>query len=585
MSIPFNLQYFVENELNDRYAWMLTGIAAAIWIGYGLLMYWLQKYCRQKSRRGIVYRAYLHIQRLWYSFNGCIRLEVPLKRDPLYFQPSLVLLLFIYIIVNMRLCYVGTEKIDYEPRYYIVGKRVGKISLGNLPVLLVLITKNDVVAWLTGFSADKINLLHRWMGRCMWLMFVAHFCLTITYWVRVGFPGMITIPPQIFGMIGFGMMTICTWLSMRFMRKWSYEFFLFNHGFAAGFGLLMVFFHSLGPGKAHILFAVHLVALDRVWAQMGRSLINKYISPTKCRAKVTTIEDAVVVNIPMEKKKWKFFSWGSWKAGQHYYLRVGRVRRIQWHPFTVASVASSGNIKMVIRKRGGFTKALFTQVSKERQKQNLGDDCEVEMKVMVHGPYGARIQPLLSFDSVLFISGGSGGSFTFPLAIDLLQNIAERNASQDFVGRPTEARVTFIWYCRTENHIEWYRDELNLLEELSQDLNVQIRVLVTRKSEVQLDREDSNSSKKRIADETTIIKRSPSSSSTPRMSIEYEKIPTDEIVNNEVDVLIGGGMSKSLAVMGCGPLAMLETIEYQCQQNRWRSGAPDIYSFMEKYVV
>lgn len=107
----------------------------------------------------------------------------------------------IYAAINGIFCVIQTADIDYEPRFYIVGKRIGKIAIGNLPILNIMILKNDLVTAVTGLQHDRIEMMRHWVGRLIWLMITIHISLTVTYWIGLDFQVMIYIPPQIFGMI------------------------------------------------------------------------------------------------------------------------------------------------------------------------------------------------------------------------------------------------------------------------------------------------------------------------------------------------------------------------------------------------
>ena len=68
---------------------------------------------------------------------------------------------------------------------------------------------------------------------------------------------------------------------------------------------------------------------------------------------------------------------------------------LQYHPFTISSLAESGEMKLLIRVERGFTRKLM------RHLEQVDHD-EVTIKAMFHGPYGARYQPLITFDTCLF---------------------------------------------------------------------------------------------------------------------------------------------------------------------------------------
>lgn len=86
-------------------------------------------------------------------------------------------------------------------------------------------------------------------------------------------------------------------------------------------------------------------------------------------------------------------------------------------------------MKLLIRVERGFTRKLM------RHLEQVDHD-EVTIKAMFHGPYGARYQPLITFDTCLFFAAGSGGAFTFPVCLDLLNQIDRRDQEGDVLFRP-----------------------------------------------------------------------------------------------------------------------------------------------------
>ena len=74
---------------------------------------------------------------------------------------------------------------------------------------------------------------------------------------------------------------------------------------------------------------------------------------------------------------------------------MGKIKFFQYHPFTISSLAESGEMKLLIRVERGFTRKLM------RHLEQVDHD-EVTIKAMFHGPYGARYQPLITLIRVYF---------------------------------------------------------------------------------------------------------------------------------------------------------------------------------------
>lgn len=123
--------------------------------------------------------------------------------------------------------------------------------------------------------------------------------------------------------------------------------------------------------KAAVIIAVHIVVADRIVTRII-GFVHKSTSPTKGLANFKildddTVEVVVLVKNLMNQNKWYAMilpKIGSWNVGQHVYLTVSKISRLQYHPFTIASMPSTGDIRLVIRKQNGFTKI-------DRESKNL----------------------------------------------------------------------------------------------------------------------------------------------------------------------------------------------------------------------
>lgn len=621
MAIKFSDQYLVEKKRNDDFEGLIFFVSAMSLIIYGLIFHWLPRLLRGKREvETLKYKPVFKFIQLWEKLTGCVGVKIPFKKNKFYFQPSLIFLSVIFIVINGAFCYVETGDIDYEPRSYIIGKRIGRVAVGNFPMLNIMILKHDLVTSITGLQADRIEVMHHWMGRLIWLMITVHMSLTITYWLDLDFEVMIYIPPQIFGMIAYSTMFLLTWGSMRFIRKWSYDFFLIQHKVLAIIMFLMAFFHN-PSNRAAVLIAVHVVVIDRVLTRII-GVIHKRTSPTKGLSDFKILDDDTIqvkieIKSIMNQGKWyaKILpKIGSWKAGQHIYLNVGKVSLFQYHPFTIASLPSSGEIKLIIRKQKGFTKRLMRKIEKVQHDEDQEPGC-VKLKASLWGPYGAKHQPLLTFDSALFVGAGSGASFTFPMALDLLETIRKRDEAGDYLFRPNKAHIKIIWMIREIENILWFEDILSQLTQYVELGVVSVDIYVTQsqpgklicneivekqpeigmKDEIRKEKisKDISSTRERVKDldETTSsdsssISYTSSNIDLSKISIHHWRPDVPSLIKETVSYMITEdklSTYKSLAVVGCGPDLLTNQMKEECQRNRWRKNSPDIYCHTEKF--
>lgn len=120
----------------------------------------------------------------------------------------------------------------------------------------------------------------------------------------------------------------------------------------------------------------------------------------------------------------------TWKAGQHAYIVMPSVSAFPFeaHPFTISSIsdpidgtAPSGENDLVFLIRGmnGFTKRL---------REHTDSKGQGSVACLVDGPYGYP-PDLTTFDTSIFIAGGSGITYTLPLLLDAVRYVSFHGSS------------------------------------------------------------------------------------------------------------------------------------------------------------
>jgi predicted ferric reductase len=114
-------------------------------------------------------------------------------------------------------------------------------------------------------------------------------------------------------------------------------------------------------------------------------------------------------------------------AGTHAFLWIPAIRAIETHPFTIVSTKP---LEFVIAAYDGFTRDLHAFAQKNPGKT---------LKASIDGPYGT-VPDFAAFNKVLFIAGGSGASFTFGVAVDLIRKL----------GDSRKTAIEFVWAIREQ---------------------------------------------------------------------------------------------------------------------------------------
>ncbi|PFH46223.1 hypothetical protein AMATHDRAFT_51205 [Amanita thiersii Skay4041] len=352
--------------------------------------------------------------------------------------------------------------------------RAGFLAVAQLPPLFLFATKNSILSLLLGpgVGYEKLNFVHRWAGRCLFLGGVIHGSLWIRNHREYGLP-IIGMQKETSGVACLGLLCILVATSLRPVRRFAWKFFWIVHflGFIAFF--ITLCYHTT-------------YARPWVYAPLALYGLDLLMRMIKIR-----IKDAVL--IPMDKQMTLIhipYTTSGWIAGQHVRLRVFFQGRIfESHPLTIMSAPPSegclacplestkekcgeseeyeisktsyegSGLLLGARAVGRWTKALNNFARHEGQRlqalhRNKGKACDedpnVPVHVMVDGPYGGCSIDPSSYATVLLVSGGSGATFSIGLLDSLVGKCMRDN------GNILTRKIEFVWFVRSYAAIQWF---------------------------------------------------------------------------------------------------------------------------------
>jgi len=177
--------------------------------------------------------------------------------------------------------------------------------------------------------------------------------------------------------------------------------------------------------------------------------------------------------------------WNTWTPGSHVRLSIPSIGLLQPHPFTIASIASDGNIQLYIRARKGLTQRLY-----EKTAGAILSGRPVGLKVHFEGLYLSKTPSFQQFDVVLLVSSGIGVTFTIPILRDLVQHVKQIEEGQNCRCK----RIGFVWVVKHQGsfpmknllivaELSWFANELSNILDTAYGL-VAMRLYVTRDPEV-----------------------------------------------------------------------------------------------------
>ncbi|KAH8897421.1 putative ferric reductase transmembrane component [Thozetella sp. PMI_491] len=334
-----------------------------------------------------------------------------------------------------------------------IATRTGYMALACLPFLIILATKANMIASLTGVSHDRLMVFHTWVAWAMLVLALVHtfpfivfhtwkgdmvtlWNTSVVYWT-----GVAALIPQAY----------LTFMSLPRIRNKYYEFFKATHYIAAILFVVFFFIHCdfrLTSWDYFIATGV-LYTVSFLYSQI-RTYFEHGISQRATVVRVS--QNTLKVTVPVKNM--------TWQPGQHVFLRflAFGLHAFTAHPFTICSSATmkssdkSGERALVfyVRPRWGVTCRLAAAVA--RQPGGL------TVPVLIEGPYGGlQTRPLNSYDRALVIGCGIGAGFSLPFVMEWA--LMKSRVPSDNGGK-LASRLQVIIATRDAELIEWYEAAL-----------------------------------------------------------------------------------------------------------------------------
>ncbi|KAJ7266988.1 ferric reductase NAD binding domain-containing protein [Mycena haematopus] len=424
-----------------------------------------------------------------------------LNLTELFMGCAYIALLFTWAFVNTT----NLEGVSLSPQYY--ANRAALIAATQLPLLVALGTKNNILTLLTGISFEKLNILHRIAARVLCVLLWVH--AAGHEGIHSGPAGNIKSLEEPWfrcGILAISSLTLLCLFSVKPLRSRAYEFFLISHFFMALIFLGAAYYHANNTGLGYYIWPSLLVwGLDRflrfirIFVVNGGylTLLNTKTS-SSLRAKIEVISPQF---LRVTVRRPDYFRWS---PGQLAYLSIPSVSAMPWeaHPFTIASIGGSiprakeipsredsssekgdsvvsevvavedlppsgynKRLVFLLRVHDGFTRRLLHAADSPTALDHT-------FNAYIDGPYCSP-PSIRGFGTVLLFGGGSGISFIFPLLLDVIKGA---NTGTN----PTCRKVVMIWAIRHQEQINAISDDLlRALDGASDSLLIDICIHVS----------------------------------------------------------------------------------------------------------
>ncbi|PNS21609.1 Ferric/cupric reductase transmembrane component 1 [Sphaceloma murrayae] len=325
------------------------------------------------------------------------------------------------------------------------GYRAGWLAVAQFPLLIGLINKNNIITHLTKTSYERLNVLHRWTARSLFLLATLHFVFLYRSFAPTTPGGILALtwttkPCVPTGLAAYALLIWMNISTLSPIRRWCYEFFVLQH-ILCWFALIAcVIVHVPSHTEPRTLIYVWLplamYLADRAWRFLRLANRNRSGMPVAILEPFEA--DEVEKTEGFTKISIKNPGFAEWQPGSHVLLSFPGFAPAEAHPATIVSTPKSngGQVICLLKAENGFTKILsrFTTAEGESRKQE---------KVLIDGPYRSGCANVAGFETVVFVAAGTGVTYALPL----LQDLAERIAGGNAVLPVRKAK--FVWVVKS----------------------------------------------------------------------------------------------------------------------------------------
>ncbi|KAG6327686.1 hypothetical protein ID866_11403, partial [Astraeus odoratus] len=321
-----------------------------------------------------------------------------------------------YTVANILLVTTYTAIIFYVGLYksnpFTDPLRAGWVVASQIPFVYILATKNNVIGMLLGVGYEKLNYLHRLVGRLMVIGANVHAIGYLYKWNIAGITSTELAQPYVrWGLVSLVCIDLLGICSTQFVRSKSYNLFIITHAL----GLFVLLFSLCYHRPACIPYVIAASVFYGV---------DHLVRIAKTR--ITTAKLRPIPELGLTRVEVRNINAG-WRAGQHVRLRIlstgmGLLGLTEVHPFTIANVArTEEGLILMCKKSGRWTTKMY-ELSSTSKYSEQGREVGKTVKVMIEGPYGGLGNTVLSsYSGALFIVGGSGITFALSAVQDLVQ--------------------------------------------------------------------------------------------------------------------------------------------------------------------
>ncbi|KAJ1334971.1 ferric-chelate reductase [Microdochium nivale] len=363
-----------------------------------------------------------------------------------------------------------------------IGYRNAWTSVMQVPLLYMLALKTNLIGIISGTSYERLNWLHRWVARTLFVTTTVHGFHFYRQWQIADIVDwQLEAMPMV--VYGIGAWAILLWFfvtSLKPFRSMAYEVFVIQHIIGALLFLWLLYVHLPAAARYNVWFCVALLCLDRLVRGAMFLWQNTKLNPVRSRCtggqrwghkvQLTLAGDATTV---VTIKDVHF----TWRPGQHLWLWLPRIGLVDTHPYTIAcphrmpKTCICNSIQLVIRAHGGFSKRLHRYATKMAESGAPQDT----LTAFVIGPYGNPPRWDV-YETLVLLSASTGTSYTLPI----LENVLRAAEVAGDGSTTCTKRIDFLLAARQGEELGFYverlREALDQARLVGIELNVHVAV-------------------------------------------------------------------------------------------------------------
>jgi predicted ferric reductase len=450
-----------------------------------------------------------------------------------------------YIVVNVLWIFL------WNPVGSTVGLNLGYIAAANSMVVGLVASRHSfIIGFLSGLPFERRLPSHRWLGRFLVLIVTLHVLYYWVGWFRDGIfvQQQFQTPKYIFG----GIAWICSLLiaisSANWIRRNYFNLFWVTHvAMFLGFYTFATIHSYEGMAVYVIIFAV-VYLMDHLLRLLGAGILAQPLEGADLLAGGA---------IRLHFRRPRQFPGTKAEVGQYVYLNFPSIALFQWHPFTLASGPKNSMAEVCIRSLGDHTAKLTEAIAAA-----ASSDAIDLPRVRVDGPYGKLSFNYKRYPNMVLVGGGIGITPLMSIIREIYQlDVPEALRSGD--QSIWLQHVTLIWTVPTEAEYGWYSDQLKKAQAITeQNLSfpsLTINVFVSRQGatseeELQTGRPNFTEIFSNLSEQIQLGSNRRNSEST-----------AGAVPSSDVRITLPGSQTHRVAVVACGPNAIIQEVWDQTQ--------------------